>query len=503
MMKRLTMAAVAVSYLIAPAHAGKSDNTVRFAYDQVIENVDPYFNNVRLGVMLVEHVWDTLIYRDPKTNEYKPYLATSWKWIDDRTLELELRKGVKFHNGADFDADDVVYTLNFASDPANKAVAQQNISWVEKVEKIDKYKVRIHTRRVFPAAIEYLATAVVIHPHEYYAKVGPKGMNEKPIGSGPFKVTEHVLGKVIKLERNKDYWKGSPKPVPAIDKVEIRMIPDRQTQVAEMLSGGLDLIMNVPVDQADQLKAAPHLVVTSGGTMRIVFVLFNAGENTPLPAIKDVRVRRAIAHAIDKETMAKELVGEGVQVINTVCFPTQFGCTDEGAPRYAYDPAKAKQLLAEAGVANSLEFDLIGYRDRPQTEAMVNYLRAVGIKANLKFMQYAAMREQHRGNKAAVTHQTWGSFNINDTSASTSAFFKGIDDDMTKDPEVIALLQKGDTSIDPAARKDAYKKALALIQERAYAVPLYALTTYYVVNKDLDFKPYPDELPRFWEMKWK
>lgn len=500
---RALVAAAALGVLAAtPALAAKKDNTIRFAYDQVLENIDPYFNNVRLGVIMSHAVWDTLIYRDPNTNEYKPNLALAWKWIDDRTLELDLRQGVKFHNGEEFDADDVVYTLNFVADPANKSTAQQNINWIEKAEKVDKFKVRIVSKRPFPAAIEYLAGPIPMHPNEYYAKAGPKGMNEKPVGTGPYKVTEHVVGKTIKLEANKDYWAGAPKPKPSIDKIEVRMIPDRQTQVAEMLAGGLDFIMNVAVDQANQLKAAPHLSVSSGLTMRIVFVLFNAGEGTPLPALKDVRVRRAIAHSIDKETMAKQLVGEGAQVIHSICFPTQFGCTDEGVPKYAYDPAKAKALLAEAGVKD-LEVELIGYRERPQTEAMVNYMRAAGLKSSLKFMQYAAMREQHRANKAPLTHQTWGSFSINDMSASTSAYFKGIDDDMTKDPEIIALLQKGDTSVDPKVRKEAYQKALALIAERAYAVPLYALTTYYVAAKELDFKAYPDELPRFWEMKWR
>ena len=485
-----------------PALAAKKDNTVRFAYDQVLENIDPYFNNVRLGVMMSHTVWDTLIYRDPNTNEYKPNLATSWKWVDDFTLELELRSGVKFHNGEELDADDVVYTLNFAADPANKATAQQNINWIAKAEKVDKTKVRIVAKKPFPAAIEYLSGPIVIHPNEYYAKVGPKGMNEKPVGTGPYKVTEHVVGKVIKLEANKEYWAGAPKPKPTIDKLEIRMIPDRQTQVAEMLAGGLDLIMNVPPDQANQLKAAPHLGVSSGLTMRIVFVLFNAGENAPVPALKDVRVRRAIAHSIDKATIAKQLVGEGAKVIDSLCFPSQFGCTDEGVPKYAYDPAKAKALLAEAGKSD-MELEFVGYRDRPQTEAMVNFMRAAGIKSSLKFMQYAAMREQHRAHKTGATHQTWGSYSINDMSACTSPFFKGIDDDMTKDPEIIALLQKGDTSVDPKVRKEAYQKALALISERAYAIPLYALTTFYVAAKELDFQAYPDEIPRFWEMKWK
>ena len=495
--------AALVAFGGASGQAAKKDNTLRFAYQQVLENVDPYFNNLRLGVIVGQLAWDTLIYRDPNTNEYKPQLATSWKWVDDTTLELELRQGVKFHNGDAFDADDVVYSLNFAADPANKVTTQQNVNWISKAEKVDQFKVRIKTKGQFPAAIEYLTGPVVIHPHAYYAKVGPKGMNEKPVGSGPYKITENVIGKTIKLERNADYWAASPKPKPTIEKVEIRMIPDPQTQVAEMLAGGLDLIMNVAIEQAEQIKTVPHLAVKSGATMRIVFIQMNTTNETPQPALKDIRVRQAINHAIDRDTMAKQLIGDGVIPITTICFPSQFGCTSEGAKTYPYDVAKAKALLAEAGFKDGLEIDLYAYRDRNHTEAMVNYLRAAGIKANLKFMQYAAMRDQNRANKVPLSHQTWGSFSLNDASASVSVYYKGIDDDTNKDPEVIALLDKADSTLDSEKRKGLYKQALSMIAEKAYAVPLFALTTYYVAAKDLEFKAYADELPRFWEMKWK
>src|SRR4051794_21490828 len=109
------------------ANAGNSDNSIRFAATEVLENADPYFNNVRLGVIVGQHVWDTLVYRDPRTGEYKGQLATAWKWVDDRTLEFALRRGVKFHNGAAFTADDVVYTLNFVAKPENRVVNQQNV----------------------------------------------------------------------------------------------------------------------------------------------------------------------------------------------------------------------------------------------------------------------------------------------------------------------------------------------------------------------------------------
>src|SRR5262245_52340450 len=182
----------AVTLVLAPpALAGKRDNSIKFAIENVLDNVDPYFNTLRTGINFAYHVWDTLIYRDPTTGEYKGQLATAWKIIDDKTLEFELRRGIKFHNGAEFDADDVVYTLSYVTKPENRIVAQNRVAWIDRVEKLEKYKVRIVSKQPFPVAIDYVATYLVIYPHDYYAKVGPAGMNEKPIGTGPFRVVEH------------------------------------------------------------------------------------------------------------------------------------------------------------------------------------------------------------------------------------------------------------------------------------------------------------------------
>ena len=485
--------------LSTPAAANKKADTLRMAYDQAPENVDPYFNNVRIGVILGANVWDTLLFRDPVTGEYKGQLAKSFKQIDDRTLEFELREGVKFHNGEEFDADSVVYTLTFVSDPKNNATTQSNVAWIDHVEKLDKYKVRIVSKAPFPAAKEYLSTTAVMHPPKYYKEVGPAGMNAKPVGSGPYKVVEHIPGKSITLERNPDYFKDSPK----IGKVVIRIIPDRQTQLAEVMSGGQDLIMSVANDQAEKLKGVPTLAVISAPTMRMVFLQMNVLEGSPAPELKDIRVRRAIAHAIDRESIVKNIVGPGGEVLNAVCSPSQTGCTQEGATVYAYDPALSRKLLAEAGFPNGFSLDIVAYRERNQTEAIISYLQAVGIKARLTTMQYAAMREMVRANKSALSHQTWASNLVNDASASTPVYFGFGADDITRDPIVLESLKVGDTTMDPTARKAAYQKALARITEQAWAIPLWLLPVNYVTIKELDFKPYPDELPRFWDMSWK
>ncbi|WP_375460313.1 ABC transporter substrate-binding protein [uncultured Enterovirga sp.] len=503
---RRTLGALLLSLAVAasPAMADKASNSIRFAYDQVPENVDPYFNNLRAGVIISQHVWDTLIYRDPTTGEYKGQLATKWTIVNDTTLEFDLRKGVKFHDGSDFTAEDVVYTFTYVSKPESRATTQANVNWIDKVEALDPYKVRLTTKTPFPGAIDYLSGPLVIHPAKYYEKVGPKGMNEKPVGSGPFRVSSHVIGKSLTLERNPDYFKDSPKPLAKVGKVEIRFIPDRQTQMAEIMAGGLDFIMNVPKDQADQIGAVPGYQAVSGETMRIAFLHFNALPETPTAAFKDVRVRQAINHAINKDALVKEIVGGGSRPLVTPCFFTQFGCTAEGATAYPYDPAKAKALLKEAGFGNGLSFDFYAYRERQQSEAIINDLAAIGIKANLRFLQYAAMRDQMRGGKVGFAFQTWGSNSVNDVSASTPVYFgAGSADDVSRDPEIQSFLKTGDTSVKPDDRKSAYRKAYALISERAYTVPLYTVPTYYVAPAALTFKAYPDECPRFWEMSWK
>lgn len=498
----LALGLLVLALAAAPLWASKSDDTLRWASDREVENVDAYFNSAREGIVFARLTWDQLLHRDPITGEYKPLLAKSVRWVNDTAIEMELRQGITFHNGEKFDADDVAFTLNFVSDPANKVITTTNVDWIKNAEKLGPYKVRINLKAPFPAAFEYLAGPIPIYPNEYYAKAGPQGMGLKPVGTGPYKVTFVEPGKTVRWEKNERYFKDSPKGQPSIGKLEYRTLPDKETQTAELLTGGLDWIWRVEKDQAEKLGAMPGLTVASGNTMRIGYIGMRTHTDRNIP-LKDIRVRRAIAHAVDRKAMADNLVGGGSIVVHSACFPDQFGCTDQGVPRFDFNPAKSRALLKEAGFGNGLTIDLYAYRERPYAEAIIGYLRDVGVTANLRFLKYSALRDQVRAGTTDLYFMTWGSNSVADTSAITGNFFRFNDDDANRDPQVKAWLETADTSIDENVRKQNYQKALARIEEQAYWLPLFTYSTFFAFNKDLEFTPTTDEIPHFVNSRWK
>ncbi|HYD65136.1 ABC transporter substrate-binding protein [Azospirillum sp.] len=487
----------------APAHAGKADDTLNIAWAGELPTLDRYFNVLREGELVARLVFDSLLTVDPKTFEYQPLLASSYRFVDNRTIEFELRRGVRFHNGQPFDADDVVYTLTLMADPATKVLTRQNVDWIERVEKLGSHTVRIVMKAPTPLALEYLAGPLLIYPRAYYAEAGSRGFGQRPVGTGPYKVTEVDPGKRIVFEANRDYFADSPKGKPSIGRIVQRTIPDQNTQVAEMLSGGIDWIWNVPTDQANKLARMPALTVQNAQTMRIGYLAFDASNRTGHASpVNDPRVRRAIAHAIDRKAIVKQLVRGSSQVIDAACFPTQFGCTSDVAV-YDYDPAKAKALLAEAGHPNGFEVEFHAYRDRPVAEAVIGYLDAVGIRAKLVYLQYEALREKTYSGTVDFSFMSWGSYSINDAAASVSQFFKGTKDDYLRDPQVVQWLETADGSVDPAVRKENYAKALRRIADLAAWVPMFTYNVNYVHTKDIAFTPTADEIPRFYQVTWK
>jgi peptide/nickel transport system substrate-binding protein len=306
------------------------------------------------------------------------------------------------------------------------------------------------------------------------------------------------------MEKNTHYWKGSPLGQPSIGKLIFRVIPDAETRLAELMTGGVDWIWRVPKDQAAQLKSAPNISVLAAETMRVGFLQFDALGRTPgAVPFKDAHVRQAVGYAIDRKAMLDNLVGGGARIMNSACFIDQFGCTDKGVPTYSYDPAKAKKLLAEAGYPNGFTTELYAYREREYAEAVIGYLAAVGIKAKLNYLKYAAMRTLIREGKVPTAFLTWGSFSVADASAFTGVYFKDSPDDMAHDDAIKKLLTEADTSVDTDKRLTLYQNALKTIAEKNYLFPLFSYPAIYAFTSDLAFTAQPDELPRFYQAHWK
>lgn len=491
----------ALSALAAPALADKANDTLSVAFTKELENVDSYFNSSREGVVLQRAVWDGLIYRDPTTNEYVGNLATSWEWIDDTTIEFKLREGVTFHNGEPFNADDVVFTVNFVAKEENGVKTQRNVNWMKSAEKVDDYTVRILLKDKFPAAIEFLSGPVSMYPNEYYAEAGPSGMGLKPVGTGPYKVVSVTPGQHFVLEKNENYHDG-PKGQPSIGKVDIRTIPDVNTQIAELFSGSLDLIWQVPADQADKLAQMGQFTVANESTMRVGYLQMDAaGRSGADNPFTKKAVRQAVNYAINSQELVDALLKGKSQVVGTPCFPSQFGCVQD-VTMYGYDPEKAKALLAEAGYPDGFTTDFYAYRNRDYAEAISSYLNAVGIKTNFKMLQYSALRELNMKGDVPVAFLTWGSYSINDASAMVSQFFKHGSLDMARDDQVKEWLEVADSSTDPDMRIEYYTKALQRISDEAYWAPMFSYNTNYVFKTDVDYTPTPDEVLRFTNMTW-
>lgn len=500
--KLCAASAVAISAGAISVQADKADDTLRLAFQKELESVDVYFNSAREGILLARSIWDGLLYRDPVSGEYQGNLATDWTWIDDVTLELKLREGVTFHNGEAFTADDVVFTVNYVANPENEVAVQRNVSWMDRAEKVDEYTVRIILDAPFPPAEEFLAGPVVMYPNEYYAKVGPAGMALNPVGTGPYKMTSVDPGLHYALEAYEGYHDG-PRNAARIGKLDVRTIPDVNTQIAELFNGQLDFLWNVPADQAERLDQMEKFTVANAQAMRIGFISMDAAGRVEADGpMTNPLVRQAVAHAIDRQAIVDALLKGSSEVVHSACAKIQFAC-EQKVTQYEYDPAKAKALLAEAGYPDGFEIDFHAYRNRPYAEAMMGFLNEVGIQTNLVYLKYAALRDARTKAEVPFTFQTWGSYSLADASAIVGEFFTGGDLDDAKDQEVASWITKADATTDKALREKLYSLALNKIADEAYWLPLWSYNVNYVMSDEVSFAPTDDEIIRFFEFSWK
>ena len=497
---RATILFLILALLSPAAHAQKSADRLRVVWRDAIAVIDPYYNTQRTGLVLAIHVWDTLIYRDPETLRLKPLLATSWKYVDDTTLEFTLRPGVTFHDGSPFTADDVAYTVNtLLTDP--RVSVPSNYAFLAGAEAIDDLHVRIKLRRVFPAALEYIAMVLPIWPHHYRERLGDD-YGKAPVGTGPYRVT-HVDGVAqIDLVRNDAYF-DSPKGKPAIGALNIRNVADAAAEVAALMNDEADWIWDFPPEQLDPIGRIPSLQTYRSESMRVAYLNLDAAGRSGDTPLMNPLVRRAVMHAIDRPTLARRFMPGGSRVLDAPCFPTQFGCDQAVATKYEYDPARARALLAEAGYAQGFDTQLVGYVQPDWIAAVQEYLAAVGVRAEAVALQVGPAVKRSIEGRNPMEMGSWGSYSINDVSAFLPVFFSFAGQDYARDEAVRRAVDDAGTTVDPDRRRALYAEAIRRITAQAYFLPLFTYVKTYASVRTLNFRPFGDELPRFYLSSWR
>jgi peptide/nickel transport system substrate-binding protein len=317
-------------------------------------------------------------------NLMAPSLAESWTVsADQRTYEFKLREGLKFHNGDLFTADDVKFSFHRAK--GSKVLHEK----VREVSVVGPHRIRFQLHEPWPDFMTFYGTIVSgagwVVPKKYVEQVGNEGFKKQPVGLGPYKVVSNTPGVELVMEAFEGYWRK----MPSVKRLVFKSVPESTTRLAMLKRGEVDLAYLLDVTEAQEVKRDPNLKLAFSGGIAVFFLDF-LEQWDPKSPWHDRRVRLAASHAIDRRALSEaETLGASKPAGNFVPRSFEFALPIEPAP---YDPAKAKQLLAEAGYPNG--FDAGELHQLPPYfslgEAIVSYLRAVGIKLKMRPMERAA-----------------------------------------------------------------------------------------------------------------
>lgn len=498
---------IGITGLVGTAQANKADDTLVVALQRGILSVDYHYSTKREYIILSELTDDGLFYVNPETLKPEPLAAKSYKWADDLTLDVAIRPGIKFHDGSALTADDVVYTYRWTLDLKHKTNrGKQYAEWLDGVEKTGPLSVRFKLKYEYPLALNGLGVGIPLRKNGAYdADVAADRIPNGQVlnGIGPYRVVKLDPGKSVLIERFADYYKDSPKGRPAIKRIEMREIPDWGTQQAEIISGGVQWMYDVPTDVAINMGQSGQATFLNGPDMRIGFLILDAaGLSDKGGPLTKLAVRRAINYAINREAIVKYIVKGGSQVLYTACHPNQFGCVQD-VMKYPYDPAKAKALLAEAGYPDGISLELWAYREKEASEAIASQLTKAGIKTSLRYVQLTSLNKARKEHKIGAYFGTWGAGGLADVAGMSNHFLLKTDRNMSGDPLVTEYMLGGQKIRDEAKRLELYSKGLKLIAEQAYWVPLYTFTVNYLTSNDLDFPVPKDGMPLLYKAKWK
>jgi peptide/nickel transport system substrate-binding protein len=390
LLSRLPLALpVAVGLLYGAPLRAQNPSTEQLVVAQGTDAVtmDPHNTTQMTAMQPFNFVYEKLLNRD-NSMQLIPELAESWKSIDDVTWEVRLRKGVKFHNGEDFNADSVKFTLDRVRVSGATAVSG-GFTTIAEVRATDAYTVQIVTKQPDPLLPGRLAQwGAQMLPAGYFKEVGAQGLALKAVGTGPYRFSQWRKDDALVFEANPAYW-GAP---PKFGRVTFRPIKDELARVSALTAGEVDIVVNIPVDFTDQIKTGKSTYLAQ--TLAAATDVFLMGSDE---ALKSREVRMALNLAIDRKKLTDTLFRGFAKPISQGAAPTDFGF-NPNIPDYPFDPEKAKKLLADAGypkgfsvVVQSSNGYILG--DTLVVEAVVEMLKKIGVDAQPRILEIARRAE--------------------------------------------------------------------------------------------------------------
>jgi len=459
-------------------------------------------------------MFDMLVARDQSLALVPELAAELPKLVAPTTWEIKLRKGVKFHNGEDFDAESVKFSLERLANPANKLRGSPSYGPVDRVEIVDPYTVRVHTKKPWPTFVAHMALRQAsMYPPKEYAGKDANAISRNPIGTGPYRFVRWSKDEEIVMEANPGYFRGAP----GIKTVVFRPIPDDAVRVAALQNGEIDVAVNIPPHLARIIENHPKLFLSTAPSIRTIQLMINshqmdASHKTIGPyagPTADKRVRQAINYAVDADEIIKGVMDGKAVRVSTMLTSLHFGF-DAGLKPIKHDPARAKKLLTEAGFPNGVDIVLNGpqgryVRDKEVAEVVAGQLTKSGIRTTMRSFEFVTYL-----NTMVYVHKAgpvwligWGHPTM-DAEAIYVPLFKapGLFVNWHND-DFNGMTEEAQTQMDEKKRLAQYHKINKLWVEEAPAVPLYQQIDLYGANRRLAWKARSDELIRAYDMSLK
>jgi len=434
-------------------------------------------------VLVLRHIFEPLVAYEGSPFKLTPRLARSWTVKDNRIWEFKLRPGVKHHDGTPVNAEDVKYSIDLYRQDGSPRKA--NTAGITNVEVVDPQTVRIITDGPRPGLLANLSLLMIM-PKKIREKMGAEEFGKKPVGNGAYKFVEFVRGQRLVLEANPDYYRGRVQP----NRLVLRPIADPATRVAELKTGGVQIIQDPSLAQLKELQADPNteLKLLKGG--RLVIHPFNTTE----PPFDDVRVRRAVNYAVDRASILKSVLENYGELLHGA-YSSAWQGYDPNLKPYPYDPARAKKLLAEAGYANGLDvtFSITSgsfLKDRDIAEVIASQLGEVGIRVRLLPTERATIQTAWlAGEFKGITSVAWGTAADPDAMLGWTLYErKG----HKPDTKLNGLIDKSRKTVDPEQRVKVLKELGHYVHDQAYWLFMHAQDEIYAKRKDVPWEPVPE-----------